>query len=103
MAPIAVFTSVIGAGYYLNLVKQIFFFKDEYKKNPYITDLTSYAMPVSLLKQEENSSSSILQGQSGKAKQISFKPENIKLSGSFSFSISVITLLLVLFIYMPTE
>jgi NADH-ubiquinone oxidoreductase chain 2 len=34
MALIAILTSVIGAGYYLNLVKQIFFYKQDYQKNP---------------------------------------------------------------------
>jgi len=34
MALIAILTSVIGAGYYLNLVKQIFFYKQDYLKNP---------------------------------------------------------------------
>jgi NADH-ubiquinone oxidoreductase chain 2 len=34
MALIAILTSVIGAGYYLNLVKQIFFYKEDYQKNP---------------------------------------------------------------------
>ena len=60
MAPIAVFTSVIGAGYYLNLVKQIFFFSKMNTKNPYIKGLTSYAMHVSLLKQERYSGPNML-------------------------------------------
>jgi NADH-ubiquinone oxidoreductase chain 2 len=34
MALIAILTSVVGAGYYLNLVKQIFFYKQDYLKNP---------------------------------------------------------------------
>jgi len=34
MALIAILTSVVGAGYYLNLVKQIFFYKQDYQKNP---------------------------------------------------------------------
>lgn len=37
MALVGILTSVIGAGYYLNLVKEIFFFKSEYTKNTLIT------------------------------------------------------------------
>jgi len=33
MALLAILTSVIGAAYYLNVVKQIFFYKEDYKKN----------------------------------------------------------------------
>jgi len=34
MALLAILTSVIGAAYYLALVKQIFFYKEDYKKAP---------------------------------------------------------------------
>lgn len=33
---IAIFTSVIGAGYYLNLIKEIFFYRSEYKENTFL-------------------------------------------------------------------
>jgi len=34
MTLLAILTSVVGAAYYLNLIKQIFFYKDNYKKKP---------------------------------------------------------------------
>ena len=34
MSIVAILTSVIGAGYYLNLIKQIFFYKNDYVNNP---------------------------------------------------------------------
>lgn len=44
MTLIAILTSVIGAGYYLNLIKQMFFFKHNYEINPsiYNIDLIAY-------------------------------------------------------------
>lgn len=87
MVLVAIITSVIGAGYYLNLVKQIFFFKDNYKKNPSIDGLE--------LKGYIQSSNGI--------KAVTFKPENIIISSSLSSSISVLTLTLLLFMFIPTE
>ena len=43
IALVAILTSVIGAVYYLNIIKEIFFDKPEYKVNPYIKDLKWYA------------------------------------------------------------
>jgi NADH-ubiquinone oxidoreductase chain 2 len=112
MALIAILTSVVGAGYYLNLVKQIFFYKQDYLKNPsllpnHVNDgffknsfvsnshLVGYITPNG-----ENNSSYNVQ----KANQkVWFKPENITVNSSLSGSISIITLLLILFIYMPTQ
>lgn len=112
MALIAILTSVVGAGYYLNLVKQIFFYKQDYLKNPSLlpnnvndgffknsfvsnSHLVGYITPNG-----ENNSSYNVQ----KANQkVWFKPENITVNSSLSGSISIITLLLILFIYMPTQ
>jgi len=71
---VAIITSVIGAVYYLSLVKQIFFFKSDYKMS-------------SLIKNLENSNVN------GK----------IVLNSALSFSISVITLILIAFIFTPNE
>ena len=87
MSFVAILTSVIGAAYYLNLIKQIFFYKDSYKINPAISN-------INLVSYITNK---------GITKEINFKPENITISGSLSSSISVITLLLLLFIYIPNE
>ena len=37
---VAIFTSVIGAVYYLNVIKEIFFYSPEYKINPLLKNLT---------------------------------------------------------------
>jgi NADH-ubiquinone oxidoreductase chain 2 len=95
---IAILTSVIGAAYYLNLIKEIFFYKNEYKKNPSINNisLTAYISE----NKDIYSDSNTLQNN----KQIiTFKPENITINSGLSSAISIITLLLMLFIYMPEE
>lgn len=93
MSLVAILTSVIGAAYYLNLVKQIFFYKGNYKMNPSVKnlDLVGYIAPY-------NSA-----GYSEKNNVITFKTENITINSSLSTSISIITLILVLFIYVPAE
>ena len=95
MAVVAILTSVIGAGYYLNLVKQIFFFKKDYKLNPSINNitLTGYIVPYYLSNKNINLDK----------RDISFKGENVSINSALSSTISVITLLLILFIYMPEE
>lgn len=95
MSLVAIITSVIGAAYYLNLVKQIFFFKENYKINPSVNniDLTGYIVPFHYTENHKKNQTNL----------ITFKPENITINSSLSASISVITLLLVLFIYTPAE
>jgi len=113
MALIAILTSVIGAGYYLNLVKEIFFNKPDYEKNPsfYDNDVKKGFFETSLLNdshlvgyisangKEINSSSSVKQ----EKRKIFFKPENITINSSLSGAISIMTLLLILFIYIPAQ
>ena len=92
MSLVAILTSVIGAAYYLNLIKQIFFFKDSYNKNPAILNknLVSYIV-------------SYVRGNNSNNNVIKFNPDNIIISGSLSSTISIITMLLLLFIYVPGE
>jgi NADH-ubiquinone oxidoreductase chain 2 len=92
MTLVAILTSVIGAGYYLNLIKQIFFYREDYKKNTIVNTnyLVGYILPY-----KGNAKN--------KANKVIFKSEDITISSSLSISISVITLLLILFIYMPTQ
>ena len=93
---VAILTSVIGAAYYLNLIKQIFFFKHEYKINPILKNLNLFAYSANYSKEKTNTTLSNMNN-------YLFKPENIVISGSLSTSISIITLLLLLFIYVPNE
>lgn len=89
MSLVAIITSVIGAGYYLNLIKQIFFYKDNYQINP-ATDNIELSAYISEANKSNNS-------------KIEFNKEDIKINSSLSVTISILTFLLVLFIYMPTE
>lgn len=93
MSLIAILTSVVGAGYYLNVVKEIFFYKDNYKRNPAIDSLD--------LRGDISSNST--SGMSSNIKPIDFKSENITINSSLSVIISILTLILVLFIYIPDE
>lgn len=93
MTLVAILTSVIGAGYYLNLIKQMFFFKHNYKINPAISNLNLIGY-VTRYGNNQNESSS---------KKIEFSPDNISINSAFSTIISILTLLLLLFIYIPSE
>lgn len=98
MALLAILTSVIGAAYYLNLIKQIFFFKDNYKINPVVSNLNfiGYIRPLNAGLAKSNNAK-------GLGQTVEFKLENITINGSLSSSISILTLLLVSFIYVPGE
>lgn len=88
MALIAILTSVISAVYYLNIVKNIFFFKDEYKINPSLENLN---LKGQMMNKNQTYTS------------VNFKLENIVLSSALSNVISILTLILLLFIYIPNE
>ena len=85
---IAILTSVISAVYYLNIVKQIFFDKSEYKVNPVLETIDMHA--------------SINKG-NFLTEKLTFKYNNIILSSSLTISISILTLIILLFIFMPQE
>lgn len=93
MSLVAILTSVIGAGYYLNLIKQIFFYKTSYNKNTSVNgiNLSGHVLPNSYYQNFSNKS------------KVLFRTENITLNSGISGSISIITLLLTLFIFMPEE
>lgn len=102
---VAILTSVIGAAYYLNLIKQIFFYKEDYEKNPSMSNISMRAYIV-------GHSNSILSQINSVAKDdeisirknyINFKPNNITINSAVSSAISTITLLLLLFIFIPEE
>ena len=87
---VAILTSVISASYYLAVIKQIFFEKNEYMLNPVLKDLKftgiiKYLYP----KPWEN--------------KIMFTVDNIVLSNYLTITTSLLTLLLVLFVFTPQE
>lgn len=95
MSLVAIITSVIGAGYYLNLVKQIFFYNNEYKRNSSINNITliGHILPDAYYRSDTISYKNFT----------TFKSDNITINSALSSIISIITLLLLLFIFMPEE
>jgi NADH-ubiquinone oxidoreductase chain 2 len=88
---VAILTSVIGAVYYLNIIKEIFFYSPEYK-----------------LSQKSNESIKVDSEDSNYISNINSKllvnNNNITIiSSPFSITISVITLVILLFIFMNKE
>lgn len=102
MALVAILTSVIGAAYYLNLIKQIFFYKSDHEVNPSVDniDLTAY---VSSRHGNANSSTLDNKVETSNVEKIKFTSNNIVISSSLSSIIGILTLLLLLFIYVPGE
>ncbi|RYE11635.1 MAG: hypothetical protein EOP34_12080 [Rickettsiales bacterium] len=84
---VGIITSVIGAAYYLNIVKQMFFFKSDYIINPFLSRFNFFG--------------TLNQGNNNKA--VIFNLNDIKISSALSIVISVLTLLLLLFIFIPNE
>jgi NADH-ubiquinone oxidoreductase chain 2 len=85
---VAILTSVISAVYYLNVIKQIFFDKPEYKINP---ELEGVNMHANIIKNNKL------------IKNLTFKSNSIVLSSSLTISISIMTLIILLFIFIPRE
>ena len=86
---VAILTSVISAVYYLSVIKQIFFDKNEYKLNE--------NMKGSYYAYLEQATSKFT------IKPISFDLNNIVLSNAYSLTISILTLTLLLYMYDPTN
>jgi NADH-ubiquinone oxidoreductase chain 2 len=88
MALLAILTSVISAVYYLNIIKQVFFDKPEYKINSEIQNLN---LEGNIIK------TTLL------ITKFTFKVDSIKLSTALTNTISILTMTIVLFILMPDE
>lgn len=86
---IAILTSVISGVYYLNIVKEMFFDKPDYKINPELDNITLQG--------------SLINERSGDVKKLTFKLQNIVLSSSLTITISILTLIILLFMFIPTE
>lgn len=99
---IAIITSVISAVYYLNLVKQVFFDKPEYKINPVINNMSLHAAIVKLSK-AETKIENITESSKVLIKKLTFKADSIVLSSSLTITSSIITLITTLFIFSPQQ
>ena len=91
---IAILTSVIGAIYYLSIIKEMFFSLPEYKINPLLENLILKGNI--LLNSNSGASSKII-------KKVNFNYNNIAISSPISFVISTITLVILLFLFMNNE
>ena len=89
---IAILTSVIGAVYYLNIIKEIFFYSPEYKINPLLENLKLKGNII-------NKSS----GLNNRIRPVMFNYKNITISSPMAITISIITLVILLFIFMNKE
>lgn len=105
MALVAILTSVIGAGYYLAIVKQIFFYKGDYSKIH--SDSVGQGYFRNSYVNEAHMVGYVLDNRKGNTdkplKKIPFKTDSITINSSLSSTISIITLLLILFIYVPGQ
>jgi len=86
---IAILTSVVGGVYYLTIVKEIFFYKPEYKVNPLLENLTLHG--------------NVYDKYNNFIKSLEFKHNNIVIASPMAFVISVITLVILLFIFINNE
>jgi NADH-ubiquinone oxidoreductase chain 2 len=86
---IAILTSVIGGIYYLNIVKEIYFFSSDYE-------------PSSILK-NTNLKGNIYSQNNKLIKSINFNSKNITISSPIAITISIITLIILLFVFMNKE
>lgn len=86
---VAILTSVIGGVYYLNIIKEIFFYSPEYKINPILKHL--------------NLNGTIYNQNNEVIKNVSYNYKNIVMSSPIAITISIITLTILLFIFMNKE
>jgi len=88
LALVAILTSVISAVYYLNIIRQVFFDKSEYKTNPELVNINLHGNIIK---------NNVL------VQKLTFKTNNIILSSSLTITISILTLIILLFIFIPNE
>jgi NADH-ubiquinone oxidoreductase chain 2 len=101
---VAILTSVISAVYYLNIIKEVFFDKSDYKINPELNNMVLHGSIIKKGISTEGSTEGYTKMISEtKKKEINFKLNNIVLSSSLTITISVLTLIILLFIFIPRE
>jgi NADH-ubiquinone oxidoreductase chain 2 len=86
---VAILTSVIGAVYYLNVIKDLFFYSTEYKINPLLKNLYYKG--------------NLYKSKNSRIRSFRFNYKNIVISNSMAITISIITLIILLFIFMNKE
>ena len=86
---IAILTSVIGAIYYLSIIKEMFFSTSDYKINVLLENLSLQG--------------NIINNKNTKLENVNFNYKNITISSPISFIIATITMVIVLFLFMNKE
>jgi NADH-ubiquinone oxidoreductase chain 2 len=95
---VGILTSVIGAVYYLGIIKQVFFDESEYIVNPALIDKNLHGNIIGHKNIEGLKTSSF-----AREEKVVFKYRNIALSSSLTITISILTLIILLFIFIPKE
>ena len=85
---VAILTSVVSAVYYLNIIKEVFFYEPIYKVNRAFKNIDFHGNIIK---------NNVL------IEKLTFKINNITLSSSLTITISVLTLIILLFIFVPQE
>lgn len=103
---IAILTSVIGAVYYLSIVKEIFFFSSDYNLNPLLTSQDCLNSARGRI-YGRTSSKFTLQSSSNKnvalIESVGFNTNNMVMTSPVAITISVISLIILLFLFMNKE
>jgi NADH-ubiquinone oxidoreductase chain 2 len=86
---VAILTSVIGGVYYLNIIKEMFFYSPDYKLNEEI--------------QNKTINGEIINKKNNKTLNVEFNYTNVVMSSSVAVTISTITLVVLLFMFMNKE
>jgi NADH-ubiquinone oxidoreductase chain 2 len=85
---VAILTSVISAVYYLNIIKEIFFYEPINKINRAFINIDLHGNIIK---------------NNNLIEKLTFKLNNITLSSSLTITISLLTLIILLFIFVPQE
>ena len=85
---VAILTSVISAVYYLNIIKEIFFYEPINKINRAFLNIDFHGNIIK---------------NNNLIEKLTFKVNNITLSSSLTITISLLTLIILLFIFVPQE
>jgi NADH-ubiquinone oxidoreductase chain 2 len=94
---VAILTSVIGGVYYLNIIKEIFFFSSKYEVNPVLKEVSFNGNIMSASKGGSYKNKLVI------IKSLKLNYNNITISSPMAITISIITLVILLFIFMNRE
>jgi NADH-ubiquinone oxidoreductase chain 2 len=103
---IAIITSVIGAVYYLNVIKEIFFYSPEHEVNPILNESNSTLKSrifVAGAAAAAGAAGAAGAEKNGLIKSVLLKGRNVYISSPFSITISIITNVILLFMFMNKE